>query len=110
MPELSSALSETPSIPDDWAQISISKVESGDTLKVTLSGKKQKFKDIVSKIRDNLPKPIHFSPDVDTDQSLEEFEFKMDDGSWENLLAAIAEKFNCNVEESDSVFMVTLSE
>lgn len=110
MPDLSSALNETPSIPDDWAQISLSKVESGDILKITLTGKKQKFKDIVGKISDNLPKPIKFDPDVDTDQSLEEFEFKIDDGSWKNLLSAIAEKFNCVVEESASEFLVTQSE
>lgn len=107
MPDLSSTLNNTPDIPDHWAHISLSKVRSEDNLIVTLKGKKKNLNDIVAQISDNLRKPINFAPDVDPDQTLEQFEFKMDDGSWENLLSAIAEKFDCVVEESASEFLVT---
>ena len=108
--DLPTALNDTPSIPEHWAQISLAKEKVGDNLRVTLKGKKKTFKDIVEQISNELSKPIRFSPDVDQDQSLEEFEFKMDNGSWKDLLSAIAAKFSCAVKESDSGFFVTPNE
>lgn len=107
MPNQSPALNEPPGIPEHWAQISLSKTVSGDNLKVTLKGKKKEFRDIVGQITDDLPKPVKFASDVDPSQTLEEFEFKMDNGSWKDLLSDIAERFNCVVEESATEFLVT---
>ncbi len=95
-------------LPADWTNtISLSKVESPEgVLNVTLTGKNQSFNSIVDQIRSNVPKPINFREEVDPDQVLSAFEFKMDEGSWTNLLTLVAEKFDCVIEETDSQFLV----
>ncbi len=95
-------------LPADWTNtISLSKVESPEgVLNVTLTGKNQSFNSIVDQIRSNVPKPINFREEVDPDQVLSAFEFRMDEGSWTNLLTLVAEKFDCVIEETDSEFLV----
>lgn len=94
-------------IPADWDNlISLSKVKSSGVLKLALTGKKQTFNQIVEQIRMNQPKPIHFNTDVNCEQVLDVFEFKLDEGSWRELLALVTEKFNSVVEESETEFLV----
>ena len=104
---LTATLNETSTIPDHWAQISLSKIESGGQLKVTLAGKKKTLKEIVDQISEDLSMPVKFGDTVDTSEKLEQFEFQIDDGSWTKLLQQIAEKFNCTVQESDTEFLIT---
>jgi hypothetical protein len=97
-------------LPADWTnttEISLTKTESPEgVLNATLTGKRASFNGIVETIRGNVTKPINFGAEVDADQVLPEFEIKMDDGSWPKLLTAVAEKFECVVEESNSEFLI----
>lgn len=94
-------------LPADWTEISLTKTESSDgALNATLTGKRASFNGIVETIRENVTKPINFGADVDANQVLPEFEFKIDDGSWQKLLTAVAKKFECVVEESNSGFLI----
>jgi hypothetical protein len=96
--------------PADWtttSELSLSTAKSPEgLLEVTLTGRNQSFNGIVEKIRGNVPKPINFGAKVDTEQVLPEFEIKMAEGSWTELLTLIAAKFNCIVEESNTEFLV----
>ena len=97
-------------IPDDWPQISLSRAEVDGVLNLTLSGKKKSLKEVMQTVGESLSKPVRFEAGVDVDRMSEEFDFRVDEGSWGELLKKIAVEFDCAVEETDAAFVFTQKE